>query len=510
MFLFSAKFSNIENPNLKIQRVSYQMKSLLGILGMLSVVFLIRCVPKKEVVQSPNIIFIIGDDISWEDIGAYGHPTIRTPNIDRLAREGLIFNNMYVTASSCSPSRTSILTGRYPHNTGAAELHTQLPEHLAYFPELLREKGYFTALAGKWHEGEHTRRAYDTLLVDKKLNGEGGEEQWVNLLKERSKGKPFFFWLAPYDAHREWSDNSQFEKPYKNSEVVVPAHLVDDAETRKDLAAYYNEITRLDHYIGILREELEKEGIAENTIFIFTSDNARAFPGNKTRLFDRGLKTPFIMWWPNGIQKHGNQVDAMISTIDIAPTLLKLAKVDIVSSIQGVSFDQLLIQTENSFRQFIFGEHNWHDYEAYERSVRTKDYLYISNKRPWLTNEGPIDANQSPSAYSLKKGRADSTLTDIQKEVFLSPRPTEELYSIAEDSLQIRNLIADSTYTQIIDNLRSVLAEWQLATGDSVPDSITTDWYHREDGSPLLLKGIRAEMPGASKNAARNNNKGPF
>lgn len=485
------------------------MKRQLQILSILLIIG-IGCEPKKEVEQSPNIILIIGDDISWEDIGAYGHPSIRTPNIDQLANEGLRFNNMFVTASSCSPSRISILTGRYPHNTGAAELHTPVPDHLAYFPELLKEKGYFTALAGKWHEGENTRRAYDTLITDKKLNGEGGEEQWMNLLNSRPTNKPFFLWLAPYDAHRGWSDVKEFSQPYKNSEVSVPAHLIDDTETRKDLAAYYNEITRLDQYIGILKEELERQGIAENTIIIFTSDNARAFPGNKTRLLDRGLKTPFIVSWPRGIQNKGTSVDAMVSTIDIAPTLLKLAKVDIVSSIQGVSFDRLLINSADSFRQYIFGEHNWHDYEAYERSVRTKDYLYILNKRPWFTNLGPIDGIQNPAANSLKKGRADSTLTDLQIEVFLLPRASEEFYVLADDSLQVKNQITDSTYTNQIKQLRAILSDWQLSTGDTEPDSLTPDWYHREDGSPLPSKGIRGEMPGASKNAARNNNKGPF
>jgi N-sulfoglucosamine sulfohydrolase len=153
----------------------------------------IGCSPKTNEQQQPNIILIIGDDISWDDIGCYGNTGVHTPNIDRLASEGLKFNNAFLTSSSCSPSRCSIITGRYPHNTGAAELHTPLPKYLKLFPELLRAKGYYSALVGKWHEGESTARAYDTLLPGTAHNGSGGELQWVNMLQMRPKDKPFFF-----------------------------------------------------------------------------------------------------------------------------------------------------------------------------------------------------------------------------------------------------------------------------------------------------------------------------
>ncbi|MCE7044481.1 sulfatase [Dyadobacter sp. CY312] len=460
--------------------------------------------------KSPNIIFIIGDDISAEDIGVYGNQAIRTPNIDRLAKNGLKFDNLFLTASSCSPSRTSILTGRYPHNTGAAELHTPLPKHLTYFPEVLKKNGYYSALAGKWHEGENSRRAYDTLITDKKINGEGGENQWISLLKARPADKPFFFWLAPYDAHREWSANDEFEKPYKPDEVIVPPSLVDTKETRQDLAYYYNEISRIDHYIGELEKELERQGIADNTIIIFTADNARAFPGAKTRVLDRGLKTPFVIKWPNGIVKKGENISGLVSSIDIAPTLLELAGIKPEKTIQGVSFAKLLKEPAAAFRKYVFGEHNWHDYEGLERSVRTLDFLYLTNARPRLTNEGPIDANQSPSAKALKKAKADGTITAYQNEIFLSPRPTEEFFDNRKDPLQQHNLIQDAKYKTQIAALKKVLHTWQTETGDTAPENLTPDWYHRENGTEISGKGKRGEMPGKSANADRINHKGPF
>lgn len=461
-------------------------------------------------VNAPNIIFIIGDDISAEDIGVYGNKAIRTPNIDKLAKNGLKFNNFFLTASSCSPSRTSILTGRYPHNTGAAELHTPLPQHLTYFPEVMKKNGYYSALAGKWHEGENSRRAYDTLLTEKKINGEGGENQWISLLKSRPKDKPFFFWLAPYDAHRDWSANDEFEKPYTPEEVIVPPTLVDTKETRQDLAYYYNEISRIDHYIDELEKELERQGIANNTIIIFTADNARAFPGAKTRVLDRGLKTPFVIKWPKGIVKNGENVSGLVSSIDIAPTLLELAGIKAGETIQGVSFAKLLKEPAAVFRKYVFGEHNWHDYEGLERSVRTPDFLYLTNARPLLTNEGPIDANQSPSAAALKKAKTQGSITAYQNEIFLLPRPKEEFFDNRKDPLQQHNLIRDVKYKTEIAALKKVLKQWQNETGDTAPENLTPDWYHRENGKELPTKGKRGEMPGNASNADRINQKGPF
>lgn len=459
--------------------------------------------------NAPNIIFIIADDISWDDIGTYGNSKVKTPNLDKLAKNGLKFENMFLTASSCSPSRTSILTGRYPHNTGAAELHTPLPAHLSFFPGQLRRGGYFTALAGKWHEGPATKSAYDTLLINRVDNGEGAELQWINLLNARPKNKPFFFWLAPLDAHRPWSEQTGGPTHDPAAEVVVPPMLVDTRETREDLKKYYDEIANLDHYVGLLEKELEKQGIAENTLIIFTADNGRAFPGSKTRLYDAGVKTPFLAKWPKGI-KPGLVTRSLISSIDIAPTLLELAGLKPAETIQGKSFASLLKTPDKEFRTYIFAEHNWHDYEAYERSVRSKEFLYIVNKRPLLDNGGPIDANQSPSANALKKARESGKLTKLQNDVFLVPRPVEEFFDNLKDPLQSENEIQNEAYATDIAKLRRVLKQWQDETGDTEPAHLTPDWYDRQTGAPTNQKGKRGEMPGSSGNADRINTGGPF
>ncbi|SEM73254.1 Arylsulfatase A [bacterium A37T11] len=460
--------------------------------------------------SQPNIIMVLGDDISQEDIGVFGNTHIRTPNIDRLAAEGVRFTNAFVTASSCSPSRTSLLTGRYPHNTGAPELHSELPSHALFFPEELKKAGYYTALAGKWHEGRETTRAYDTLLTEKSANGEGGEQQWIGLLKNRPKNKPFFFWLASYDAHRDWSSSDQFEKPYRPEEVDIPQTLLDGPGSRGDLASYYNEVSRLDDYLGKIRAELERQGIANNTIIVFLADNARPFPGSKVRLYDRGLKTPLIVYWPADVQNKGKTNASLVSTVDLAPTLLDLAGLPQAKSFQGESFKNLLEDPAKGFRKYVFAEHNWHDYEALERSVRTDSFLYILNERPQLNNTGAIDVNQSPAAKELKQAWQQGHITPLQSDVFIQPRPTEELYDVKQDSLQKHNLAADPAYKSQLKSLRAVLGRWRQETGDNTPIKLTPDWYDRDTGKPLPAKGSRGEFPGAANGADTLNRKGPF
>ena len=199
--------------------------------------------------SSPNFIIFIADDVSWDDLGCYGNIDVKTPNIDNLAKTGIIFKNTYLTISSCSPSRNSILTGRYPHNTGAAELHTEPPLEMISIPEILKTKGYYSLLAGKFHMGEYARKGFDEIHDNRKINGDGGEKYWTKAIKKRPKNKPFFMWFSSYDAHRVWGEN-QFSGTHDPNTIKVPKYLVDNELTRVDLSKYYDEISRFDFYIG--------------------------------------------------------------------------------------------------------------------------------------------------------------------------------------------------------------------------------------------------------------------
>jgi arylsulfatase len=247
----------------------------------------------------PNVVIFIGDDISADDFGCYGHPTIKTPNVDQLAGRGVRFSNAYLTAPSCSPSRTSLITGRYPHSTGGPELHMKKNPHLAglpQFPHELRKAGYYTALAGKAHFNGDARESFDHMH----RGGKTGAENWIQALKDRPKDKPFLMWLAAIDAHRPW-DMDLSDGPHGPEDAVVPPYLVDAERTRKDLAQYYNEVHRFDANIGKVVAELKAQGVYENTVIIVMADNGRPFPRDKTWIFDGGIKTPLILHWPGRI-----------------------------------------------------------------------------------------------------------------------------------------------------------------------------------------------------------------
>ncbi len=446
--------------------------------------------------QSPNFVFIIADDISWDDFGCYGNEVVKTPNIDKLASDGLRFTNAFLTASSCSPSRCSIISGKYPHSNGAAELHTELPESEIPFPLLLKENGYYTAHAGKWHMGSATHRAFDRYTDNNGYkNGDGGEDNWVRFLKERPKDKPFFFWLASHDAHRPWGADT-FKITHDPKKIKVPVYFTDTPETRQDMASYYNEIARFDYYIGKVREELDKQGVLKNTLIIVMADNGRPFPRCKTRVYDSGMKTPFVVFFPEMIKRKGGTTESLISSIDIAPTILELAGVAVPEKYQGVSFLPVLKNPAAEVRNAVFSEHNWHDYEAHERMIRTKDFLYVLNARPNLSNCGPADSKGSATQHALNQLRDEGKLTPAQADVFVVPRPAEELFGLKNDDQQLLNIASVPSFQKKLNEMRDLLENWQKNMGDTTPDDLTPDWHDRETGKALKKERKRGTMPG--------------
>lgn len=475
--------------------------------------------------NKPNVIIFIADDVSWNDFGCYGNKSARTPNIDALARHGIRFDRAFLTASSCSPSRSSIVTGRYPHNNGkAAELHKPISGHIPWFPELLRKAGYYTALSGKHHmsstapqNGPKARPTpFDHVDNGRSKDNSGGHANWVQVTRNRPKDKPFFFWFAAYDAHRGWDADKQWNPdrygPMHNPEdVVVPPFLSDDIETRQDLASYYNEVTRFDHYIGRVVDELGAQQVLDNTLILVLADNGRPFPRAKTRLHDSGMKTALVAHWPAGIA-DGGECSSLVSVIDFAPTILSLAGCEVPETMQGVPMQPLFAGRQASIRDYAFSEHNWHDYEALGRSVRHGDYLLVRNFRPQKAWQGPADSVRSPSHQKLLSIRRSNRLTEAQKDVFLAPRPEIELYNFRDDPHQLHNLAGQPAVIGIQRNLEDVLDLWMEQTADSVPDVISADTFERETGKALpdsKQQHARALTPGEDRHADQVNLPGP-
>ncbi|MHC4797867.1 MAG: sulfatase family protein [Planctomycetota bacterium] len=459
--------------------------------------------------RRPNFILIIGDDISVDDIHCYGHPHIRTPNVDRLAANGIRFTNAYLTTSQCSPTRCSVITGRYPHNTGACELHVHLPEGQPLFPLALKQAGYYCVQAGKWHMGNYPKKAFDRVYGN--VGGTpGGEGRWVRCLKERPRDKPFFMWLASFDAHRNWTADPRAQ-PHKRSDAVIPPYMADMPRTRDDLRQYYDEIQRLDRYVGLIVDELKHQQVLNHTMIIFMADNGRPFPRCKTWLYDGGIKTPFVIHWPAGIAKSGVVCRSLISVIDIAPTVLVLAGVKPDRALQGVSFAGLLQDQSQQFRRYAFAEHNWHGLAAHERMVRFDRYVYIRNAHPEL--EYMVQAHRhTPSYRDLFELKDQGRITPAQADIFRAPRPAEALFNVEADPHQLTNLINDSAHGQALEKARTIMDRWQQQTGDTTPSDLSPDRFDRKTGKQLF-KGLvpprRGTAPGSETNATQTNNPGP-
>lgn len=476
--------------------------------------FLMDAIPLyAQQTERPNIILLLADDVSATDFGCYGNDVVRTPNIDELAQFGLRFNNVYLSTSSSSPSRASLITGRYPHNTGACELHTDMGDEQVFFPSLLKEVGYYTAQSGKWHFSSTSsedfsgpvRKAFDSVGGDTQHGGgPSGSEKWVETLRNRPKDKPFFMWFASHDAHRNW-DNDIFLPRYSPDKVDVKPWYLDTPETRADIAAYYNEVSRFDYFVGEVVKELKRQSVFDNTLIIVMADNGRPFPRAKTRLLTDGIKTPFIISFPRLIAAGGQVCNSLISSIDIAPTIVDIAGGNQYPTFQGRSFKHLMGNPVDRFRTYAFAEHNWHDYEAYERAVYTDTHMLIVNGRTNLNAEGAIDIMNGGTGVSLLNNR--HRLNDLQADIFRVNRDSVELYDLTNDRYQYVQLPNDSPYQ---GKLLSVLREWQEDTRDTCPDHLTEDWYDRETRQPTTQKSVRGEMPGTSRQATLINKSGPF
>lgn len=441
----------------------------------------------KETVEAktrPNILFCIADDWSWPHASIAGDPVIKTPTFDRVAHEGVLFENAFVTAPSCTPSRGSIVTGQWHWRLeNGGNLWSTLPARFPVYPDLLEEAGYHVGV---------TRKGWGPGRVEpggRTQNPAGKSYKDFNaFLKARPDGTPFCFWFGSHDPHRSYEKGSGVESGMKLQDVRVPACLPDSETVRSDLCDYYWEVQRFDREVGELLAALESKGELNNTLVVVTGDNGLPFPRCKSNLYDLGTQVPLAIRWPGKIQP-GRVVTDFVSLQDLAPTFLETGSLKPPSEMTGRSLMQILTsdqsgRVEQERDHVLTGKerHAWvrKDGLGYPcRAIRTDDFLYIRNYKPdrWpagapvdggvphYANRSYGDIDNSPTKTYMMEHRNDPGVEKLFKLAF-EKRPAEELYDLRRDPGQLNNVANVATYAAAKDKLASALRAELVATRD--------------------------------------------
>lgn len=396
----------------------------------------------------PNIVIFLLDDVGQSDVGAFGNAVVRTPNIDQLAREGTRFDNAFLTTSSCSPSRASLLTGLYPTATGAPKLDDPLPASVTSLPQQLRNAGYYTASVGKWHLGEPFKTHFDRVVEPR---DESGAADWLPELARRPHNKPFFFWLASKDAHAPYE---AWHPPllHHNPQTIPLSKRDDDNHfVREGMAGYYDEIARADRNIGLVIESLRQEGVLDNTLVMVLSDNGSLFGGAKTTLYSEGIKTPLVLRLPTKVLP-GIANQQLVSAVDIMPTVLALAGLPLVPNTPGVSLWPTLQDPTVPVRDYIYAESNQHGQPNFSRVVRTKAFSYHRN--------------------FLKRKLCDPYGDTVWESGLPRDARHAEFYDLQRDPAESANLLDEADYKNQQAALQSILRNIMDKTPQALPPLI--------------------------------------
>lgn len=443
--------------------------------------------------QPPNLVLIVTDDQGLDSVSAYGNTAIRTPNIDSLAAQGTRFTRGFASASSCSVSRSVLLSGLHGHTSGMYG-HVHAYHHFSVFDEIkalpvrLEEKGYRTARIGKYHLAPaEVFRFQEDLGQGKGSPGHPISRSTVEMADaslgfiRQNPEQPFFLYFAPLDPHRGHPNsttepNSFGNRPdgypgappeiYDPGEVAVPYFLPDLPGVRLETAEYYRSVSRIDKGVGRLVEILKETGNWDNTVIIYLADNGYAQPNAKTTLYDSGARLPLIIRTPDQAGA-GSVSDALFSWVDITPTLLDYAQaLDDPGAFNGVTQRPVLNGEKDSMRTEVFGSHTFHEITMYYpmRMIRTEQYKLIWNPAAALAYPTASDSH-----YSLT--RAEITAMD---QPMLGRRSWEdyrhrdviELYDVRNDPDEVNNLASHSDYIIIRDQMIEKLKKFQEETKD--------------------------------------------
>lgn len=441
--------------------------------------------------ESPNLVVIVGDDWSWPHASILGDTTVKTPTFDRIAREGVLFENAFTPAPSCTPSRHAILSGQYHWRLGeGVNLGGSLPREVEVYPELLSNVGYHTGFSRKGTSpSQHRFRGSDPL-------GERFDD-FDTFLDKREPGVPFSYWYGAGEPHRPYDWGASRKRGMDLKGIDVPGFLPDNQTTRTDLGDYYLRVEKLDRLSGEILDRLEQDGELENTIVVMTSDNGMPFPRAKATLYDSGTRVPLAIRWGKKIP-GGSRVTDFVSLTDLAPTILEALGFPIPSGMTGRSLLPGLLSGKSGRieeeRDHVLTGMERHVYPNPSRAIRTGDHLYIRNfvpelwptgkpsgeepifdfkKTPWPTQPGAFSHNIDPGPTKQMMRTGDFP----ENRQAFEGRQAEELYDLKEDPEQLTNLLetADRNLPAELKTIRKELSD-RLTRG------------LRQSGDPLFEK----------------------
>jgi uncharacterized sulfatase len=436
--------------------------------------------------RPPNLLLVITDDQSWIHTG-YSSPVLRTPNFDRIANEGVYFDNAFTSAPTCTASRSAILTGQHFWRLGpAAQLWGDFPAELVNYQRLLEQHGYLVGYTGKgWGPGKSASgnpagQDYNKVKrdVDPAFSTIDHVANLQLFLANKKPDQPFSFWVSPTEPHRPFKEHIGVDSGrFKLAEIPVPPFLPDNDKVRSDIADYLYEIEWFDEELGRVLAVLEQAGELDNTVIVYTSDNGMAFPRAKSNNYDYGTHVPLAVRWGKGIDTP-HRVTDFISLTDLAPTFLTLAGVPVPPEMTGKSFVPQL-QTDKSgridpLRNVAFTGFQRHignariesrGYPA--RAVHSDDYLYIENFTPdrWPAGRPPSYADIDEGSPTKNVMRSDPAYQDLLA-LAGDKRPTQELYRVQQDTANIRNVADNPEYSTALKTLAETLRAEMKRTGD--------------------------------------------
>lgn len=433
----------------------------------------------KKQASKPNILFILADDWSYPYASVFGESYIRTPNLEKLAKQGIVFSNAFCSSPSCTPSRASILTGKYPHNLGeGVNLCGKLDVGIPTYVKLLQENGYSVAFDRKgWAPGDFKKMGYTENPCGKSAN-------FDTFIDKIPTDQPFFFWFGTNDPHRSFELGSGKKAGIDLNKIKVPEFLPDTPEIRGDLADYFAEIENFDKEIGDLLEKLKKTNRLDNTIIVIASDNGMPFPHAKANLYNYGTHIPLIISSFSGLIQKGIRHDSFVNLIDLTPTFLDWAGVKNQPKMDGISLVPVLTTPTITHRSEVFLERERHclcraemEYGAgYPmRAIQTKDYLYIRNFRPDRLPAGDEQILNTPSVFGDVDGGPTKVFMmdnrDLKSvnglfELGFGKRPSEELYFLKKDPYNIHNLASSPEYASVKKQLSERLTQWMTTEKD--------------------------------------------